>query len=124
MYNVGTAKKEIGCFVKDIGMMGYGMYFNRVKDQKVSLYTRCVAIEKENTTLIYSCSEILGISQAVRNEVIERLKNNKLTSFLESKHIMLSAQHTHSGPGGYFHFALYNFTIPGFRKQVFEGIVE
>ncbi|MCA9695258.1 MAG: neutral/alkaline non-lysosomal ceramidase N-terminal domain-containing protein, partial [Myxococcales bacterium] len=37
--------------------------------------------------------------------------------------MMLCAQHTHSGPGGYSHHAFYNFTIPGFVPEVLETIV-
>lgn len=123
MYKIGLSKIEINCFEKNVGMMGYGMHFNKVKSQKTPLFTRCVAIKDDNTTLIYVCSEIMGISQAIRNEVLSQLKYIDLTKNISENQIMLTAQHTHSAPGGYFHFALYNFSIPGFRPNVFKSIV-
>jgi len=123
MYKIGFSKIEINCFEKNVGMMGYGMHFNKVKSQKTPLFTRCVAIENKNTTLIYVCSEIMAISQAIRNEVLSQLKYLDLTKNISENQIMLTAQHTHSAPGGYFHFALYNFSIPGFRPNVFKAIV-
>ncbi len=32
-------------------------------------------------------------------------------------------QHTHSAPGGYSHFGLYNMTIPGFAPEVYQKVV-
>ena len=38
--------------------------------------------------------------------------------------VLLSATHTHGGPGGYSHYALYNLTMLGFDPQNFEAIVD
>ena len=37
---------------------------------------------------------------------------------------MLTATHTHSGPGGYSHYLLYNLSIPGFVAPVHQAIVD
>ncbi len=37
---------------------------------------------------------------------------------------MITAQHTHSGPGGYSHFGFYNLSITGFVKEVYKDILD
>ena len=41
-----------------------------------------------------------------------------------SENVLLTATHTHAGPGGYSHYALYNLTILGFQPQTFDAIVD
>ena len=40
MYEVGAAKKDITAFHKGVGMMGYGMHWNRVEDVETPLNVR------------------------------------------------------------------------------------
>jgi len=49
---------------------------------------------------------------------------NKYGDLYTEKNVLLNATHTHSGPGGYSHYALYNFTILGFIKENFDCIVD
>ena len=53
----------------------------------------------------------------------KRLENDHPELGLNEKNVFLTAQHTHSGPGGYSHYGLYNISIPGFVEEVFEDIV-
>ena len=42
----------------------------------------------------------------------------------DDDNLMLTAQHTHSGPGGYSYYGLYNLSIPGFVMEVYQKIVQ
>lgn len=121
---IGAGKSPIKCFKKDVGMMGYGMSGNTVDDLSKELSVRSFWMEDgQGGRFVYSCAEICFITPAVRREVMSKIRNEIISDFDESC-LMLSAQHTHSGPGGYSEYALYNFTIPGFRRDVFTGIVD
>ena len=38
--------------------------------------------------------------------------------------VILSATHTHSGPGGYMQYVLFQFTSYGFVQQSFQALVD
>lgn len=121
---IGSGKAEIPCFKKDIGMMGYGMSGNTVHDQLTSLHARSLWIEDNNSgRFVYVCAEICFITPAVHREVLRKIQSELDVDF-KPEQLMLSAQHTHSAPGGYSEYALYNITIPGFHQEVFDSIVE
>ncbi|MFT7613868.1 MAG: neutral ceramidase [Parvicellaceae bacterium] len=120
---IGTGVAEIQCEIKDIGMMGYGMSENVVHDYSTSLNSRSVWIEDEmGGIFLYTCVEICFITPALRREVEKAIRNEVDSNFNLSQFI-LSAQHTHSAPGGFSEHVLYNITIPGFQKEVFDAYV-
>ena len=41
-----------------------------------------------------------------------------------AKNVLLSATHTHSGPGGYLQYLLFNIATMGFTKETFDAIVQ
>lgn len=54
---VGAAKKEIIAFVKGVGMLGYGMYFNVMKNIATPLYCRAFTFKnnKQNFVVVAIC---------------------------------------------------------------------
>jgi len=120
---IGTGVAEIECDVKDIGMMGYGMSENVVHDYSTALNSRSVWVEDElGTVFLYTCIEICFITPALRREV-EKAIHKEIDPKFNFSQFVLSAQHTHSAPGGFSEHALYNITIPGFQKDVFKAYV-
>ena len=126
MYEIGSAKTDITCFIPDVGMMGYGIYDNRVEEIETPLHARAFVIHDpdNDTTLAFVSAEICFISPAIKRGVIEQLVQKHPQIPLSDESVMLTAQHTHSGPGGYNHYPLYNFTVPGFMPEIFNGIVD
>jgi neutral ceramidase len=62
--------------------------------------------------------------QMVKLKVAEKIAQNpELAPYYSERNILLSATHTHGGPGGYSGYFLYDFTINGFIKRHFETIV-
>ena len=49
---------------------------------------------------------------------------NELGKVYDAENVLLSATHTHSGPGGYMQYALFQTTSYGFVKQTFNAIVD
>jgi neutral ceramidase len=130
MYRAGAAKKDITILIKGVGMMGYGMWFNKVADIETPIYARAFVIQhiESGKKVAFVNAEICFITIAVKKEVVKRLQERYPDFQYTEDNVFLTAQHTHSAPGGYSHYAFYNMSIPGFVPEVFEtytnGIVE
>lgn len=126
MYQVGTSKKEITAFKHGIGMMGYGMAWNTVHDVETPLHARAYVFHhvETNRTVAMVVADLCFVSHSVKRGVIKKLKRKHPELGLNEANVLLTAQHTHSGPGGYSHYGLYNITIPGFVPEVYQTIVD
>jgi neutral ceramidase len=126
MFEIGAAKKEITAFQKGIGMMGYGMAFNTVEDIETPLYTRAYFFRhvESGKNAVLVVSEMCFVTASVKRGVMKKLERKYAHLGLKEENVLLSAQHTHSGPGGYSHYGLYNVTIPGFVPPVYRAIVD
>ena len=56
-------------------------------------------------------------------QVIEKL-NETLGALYNTDNVILSATHTHSGPGGYMQYVLFEITSYGFVQQSFQALVD
>lgn len=126
MYEVGVAKADITAFKLGVGMLGYGMFYNIVKGVETDLFARAVVIRDTTTDkkVVLVNAEICFITVAIRRGVIKKLKRKYGNIGFDPSAIMLTAQHTHSAPGGYSHFGLYNMSIPGFVPEVYQKVVD
>lgn len=122
-FKVGVGKADVTGFVYGIGMMGYGMSFNIVKDIETNLYARAYVISNGTNKVCWVNSEICFYTIALKNAIVNKIQNLYPHWNYSDANLLLSAQHTHSGPGGYSHHILYNLTIPGFQPTVFNAIV-
>jgi len=69
-------------------------------------------------------AELGMMSQGIQLEVIRRLKE-EFGNLYDERNVVLSATHTHSGPGGYFTcWGLNAVTGMGFCEENFHGIVD
>ncbi|MFY9309787.1 MAG: neutral/alkaline non-lysosomal ceramidase N-terminal domain-containing protein [Bacteroidia bacterium] len=130
MFEAGSGTADITQFTKGIGMMGYGMHFNIVEEIETPLSARAFVIRDSETKkkIVFVNAEIAFITIAIKKEVVKRLHANYPHFGYTDENVILTAQHTHSAPGGYSHYPFYNFSIPGFVPAVFEkitgGIIE
>lgn len=124
MYKVGASKVELTFDGKGFGMMGYGRPFNIIKGRSTPLYARSFCFENNVGQLAFFVqAEICMVFPEIKEEVLFRLGKNFPGKIFRDDNIMLTAQHTHSGPAGFSHYPLYNFSVPGFRPHIFEAIV-
>lgn len=118
----GCSKVEIEYKETGHGMMGYGRDFNIIKGYLSPVYTRAFCFETENDILFYVNLEICLILPELKHRAIEIVKNTHPSLPINAENVMITAQHTHSAPGGYSHFAFYNWPVPGFRPALYEAI--
>ncbi|MFE9371156.1 neutral/alkaline non-lysosomal ceramidase N-terminal domain-containing protein [Streptomyces sp. NPDC006711] len=115
----GRGIADITGEVAECGMLGYGKADQRSAGLHTRQRARAFAFEEGAVRLLLVVCELPLISDAVLRAVLERLPEG-----YGAANVMLSATHTHCGPGGYFHHALYNGTTGGFREQTFRAITD
>jgi len=121
---VGAGRADITGPAAEVGMMGYGMLEQQTSGIHQRLRSRAFVIASPcNGKRVAFVSADLGmVFQAVKQQVVERLRA-RYGDLYTDDNVLLSATHTHSGPGGFSHYTLYNLTTLGFSPQNFEAIV-
>lgn len=124
-YKVGVAKTDITAFKKGAGMLGYSMAFNTAEGIETHLHARTFVIENESEqkAAIVVC-ELAFITMELKSAVLEILKQYPDCKGFTEDNLLITAQHTHCGPGGFSHYASYNMSIPGFVAEVFDTLAQ
>ncbi|MCS6935767.1 MAG: neutral/alkaline non-lysosomal ceramidase N-terminal domain-containing protein [Chitinophagales bacterium] len=125
MYLAGTGKADITAFVKGVGMLGYGIHYNTVEGVETPLWARAVVLVDRTTgrKVCYVNCELCFITIAIKKGVLKHLERHYPEYRYDDDNLMLTAQHTHSAPGGYSYYGLYNLSVPGFVMEVYQKIV-
>lgn len=126
MYEAGVAIADITAFKRGVGMLGYGMWFNRVLERGTGLNARAFVFRNPESgkKVVFVNAEIAFVTISVKLGVMKKLHRHHPELGFSDENVFLSAQHTHSGPGGYSHYGFYNFSIPGFVPEVYQQIVD
>lgn len=124
MLEIGAAKTDITVWEPGLGMMGWGMLDNRCEQVATPLHARAFVLRDPGTgkRVALVCVELCFVSIALRERVCSILRSEHAELGLDLENVMMMATHTHSGPGGFTHYAFYNVTIPGFAPSVLEGL--
>ncbi|HEY0262734.1 MAG TPA: neutral/alkaline non-lysosomal ceramidase N-terminal domain-containing protein, partial [Chitinophagales bacterium] len=123
MFLIGLGKADITAYKKGVGMLGYAMYFHTMEGIETSLYARAFVIINPDTKakqVLVNC-ELGFITNALKKGVLAEIEKQNLG--YDDETLMLTAQHTHSGPAGFAYYGLYNISVPGFVEEVYSKIV-
>lgn len=126
MFQIGAAKTDITAFKKGVGMLGYGLYFNTMESIETRLYARTFIIidPAKGTKVCFINCELGFITIALKKGVIKELRSRNPNCGYDDDNLMLTAQHTHSGPSGYSYYGLYNISTPGFVMEIYQKLVK
>ncbi|MCG8634319.1 MAG: neutral/alkaline ceramidase [Desulfobacterales bacterium] len=128
----GEAQFRIGAGIYDVtgpaaelGMMGYSMPDQKTAGIHMRLYSRAyvIASPDNSSRVVFVSADIQGMMQSVTMGVLEKLAD-RYGSLYTKENVMLSATHTHSGPGGYSGYTIYDLAVLGFDVQNYTAIVE
>ncbi len=121
---VGSGIHDITGPSAERGMMGYARLDQRTAGIHMRLWSRAFVIASpcNDKRVVLVTADLAMITQAVRQAVVRRLQET-FGGFYHDENVLLSATHTHAGPGGYSHYALYNLTVLGFDRWYFSTIV-
>ncbi|WTW99617.1 neutral/alkaline ceramidase [Streptomycetaceae bacterium NBC_01309] len=116
---VGRGIADITGEIAECGMLGYGMAFQQSAGLHTRLRARAFAFSDGTERLMLVVCDLPLMFAGVVRAVLARLPRG----YTESN-VMLTATHTHCGPGGYAHHALYNGNTGGFRPKTFAAVVD
>lgn len=123
MFEAGWSKQEITVAPRGYAMHGFGMASHRATAQRTPLHARALVIRDEaGKTLALCCLDLGYVTWSMREGIVTRLTADLGAAFDEAA-LVLTCTHTHSGPGGCAHEALYNIVTPGFVPAHLEAVI-
>lgn len=104
--------------------MGYGDPTQTGKGLHLRLYSRAYIFQADFSSkpILFISLDAGMVSQLMKTELIRLLQKEFGGEIFDHQNTMISATHTHSGPGGYFQYFLYDITTFGFSNDTFATI--
>lgn len=125
VFLIGSGIYDITGPAGEIGMMGFAVPEQKTAGIHMRLWSRAFVIGDGTQRVAFVSADLGHIFQMVKIKVSEKIAAHaELSRYYSAKNILLSATHTHSGPGGFSGYFLYDATIHGFVKQNFNAIVD
>ncbi|MFI7599830.1 neutral/alkaline ceramidase [Actinoplanes sp. NPDC049681] len=122
-YQVGVGIGDITGEAAEVGMLGYADPTQTTSGIASRQWARAfVVADGAGHHVAFVSAEIDFVTQAVQMEVLKRLRAKHGTTYTD-QNVVLTATHTHSGPGGFSEYTMWNLTTLGFEAPVFEAIV-
>ncbi|XP_057339606.1 neutral ceramidase [Microplitis mediator] len=121
-YNIGTGIADVTGPIAEIVFMGYAKIDQKGSGLHLRTFARSYIIDDAEERFVFVSVESAMIGHDVRATVIRKLEE-KYGDMYTEKNVMISATHTHSTPGGYNLYVLFDLTTLGFIKQSFDALV-
>lgn len=119
----GWGRSLISIDPRGYAMHGFGMWQHRARSQRTPLYARAFSLrDARGSLLLFCCLDMGYVTHAMRSGSCEQLRLGLGPDFREDAFV-LTCTHTHSGPGGCSHDALYNVATPGFQPAHLQAVV-
>jgi neutral ceramidase len=115
----GRGVADITGEAAECGMLGYGMKWQQSNGIHLRLRARAFAFAAQDRRALIIVCDLPLMFGTVVSAVLARLPDG-----YDETNVMITATHTHSGPGGYSAHSLYNSTAGGFRPKTFKAIVD
>ncbi|MCE7003858.1 neutral/alkaline ceramidase [Kibdelosporangium philippinense] len=128
-YLIGRGISDVTGPAAENGMMGYSSFDQKTTGIHQRQRSRAyIVVDREsNKRVAYVNADLAMIFRAVQEAVLAKLKP-KYGELYTKENLLLSATHTHAGPGGFSHNIAYNLSILGMQPQtlnaITDGIVE
>ncbi|MDF1654068.1 MAG: neutral/alkaline ceramidase [Coxiellaceae bacterium] len=123
-YLIGAGIYDVTGPAAEIDMMGYAREEQKDSGIHSRLWSRAfiIADRQTNKRVVFVSADLGMIFQSVKQGVVSEL-HKKYGDLYNDNNVLLSATHTHSGPGGFAYRALFNITVMGFDKQNYNAVV-
>ncbi|MGR3275331.1 neutral/alkaline non-lysosomal ceramidase N-terminal domain-containing protein [Acaryochloris marina NIES-2412] len=130
-YLIGVGKGDITDPAIGLGMQGMADKHQRTTGVESRLYAKAfIVVDPASMKRVAIAStDLWSGTHIVKHEVLQRLHKIYGPDLYQLDNLLISGTHTHSGPGGYCHYYLYNHSlggpnkIGGFDRHNFECIV-
>ncbi|XP_053665175.1 neutral ceramidase [Anopheles marshallii] len=122
-YKVGVGRADCTGPSVEITFMGYAQVTQRGTGIHLRQYARSFVIEDEPGTRVVFVSVDAGMmGHAVKRDVLAVLQK-KYGPLYTDENVVISGSHTHSTPGGFLMYLLYDLTSLGFVPETFNALV-
>ncbi|MFB9244149.1 neutral/alkaline ceramidase [Massilia antarctica] len=123
-YLVGRGMSDITGEAAEVGMMGYASLSQVSAGIHMRQRARAfiVADQASGKRIVFVNNDLGMVFQGVQQAVLKQLRA-RYGSLYGPDNVILAATHTHSGSGGFSHYALYNITTYGYNKRTFDAVV-
>ncbi len=123
-YQVGAAQHDITGPIAELGFLGYADLGQVGDGLHMRLRSRTLVVSngcgEEPMAMVIADQALMF--HGVKQGVLDRLQK-EIPGVFNHKNLIMSVTHTHAGPGGYAHHALYNVTTFGYSRANFDAIV-
>ena len=118
-WSVGCGSADVTGELWDAGMLGYGMRWQRTQGLHLRQRSRAFAVADPSTgtRLVLVVADLGMFFANVREAVLARLD-------LRPEELLLTATHTHAGPGGFSGYRMYGTTNGGQRPHTLAAVVD
>ena len=124
-YLVGRGISDVTGPAAENGMMGYSAFDQKTTGIHQRQRSRAYVVVDQATgkRVAYVSADLAMIFRAVQEAVLTRLQA-RYGSLYTRENVLLSATHTHAGPGGYSHNLAYNLSVLGMQPQTLAAITD
>nr|WP_083472771.1 neutral/alkaline ceramidase [Kibdelosporangium phytohabitans] len=124
-YLVGRGISDVTGPAAENGMMGYSKFDQKTTGIHQRQRSRAYIVVDRSTTkrVVYVNADLAMIFRAVQEAVMAKLKP-RYGDLYTGENVLLSATHTHAGPGGFSHNLAYNLSILGTQPQTLDAIAD
>jgi neutral ceramidase len=124
-YYLGTGIYEVTDPAVGVGMQGMSDDYQRTTGVESPLYSRAFIVEDREIRkrVVIVSADIWSCTMAVKRQVVSQLQDVCGKDLYTNDNVLVSGTHTHSGPGGYSQYYLYNHSMRGFDEHNFICIV-
>ena len=126
-FRFGSGLFDITGVVANTNGMGWETITQVYSGLHTRQYARAFSIESpcNNKRILFISADIGVMSGSVRQGVLKKIANDsELSKLYSAENVMISATHTHQGPGGYSHHEAPNILHLGHDSQVLDVIVD
>lgn len=123
-YLIGSGIYDITGPAGEIVMQGFAVSSQTTAGIHTRLRSRAFVIGDGAKRVVFVSADLGMLFQMVKVKVCEKIADDPILSqFYNEQNVLLSATHTHNGPGGFSGYFLYDVTVQGFVWQNFDAIV-
>ncbi|XP_076452014.1 neutral ceramidase B-like [Babylonia areolata] len=123
-YQIGTGIFDITGPAAEVNLMGYANPAQTANGIHMRQYSRAFVFADKagENRFVFVSTDSCMLSQEIKLEVVKQLKALYPGLYTE-RNVGISGIHTHSGPGGFHQYLLYDITSWGFVKASADALV-
>lgn len=104
--------------------MGYAKAGQNTHGIHTRLFARAFTFDDGTRRSVFVSVDSAMMGQLVKAKVIDKLKLLFGEALYTHKNVVISGTHTHSGPGGYLQYILFEVTTMGYVHETVDYMVE